>query len=95
MKVLLINIGKLKSAYKYGGLMAVLLVIVIAYYITVYMPHVDTMESLFTEFTSKKAEFSKMVVLVRDRGQFMEEVEGLDRDLKVAKSMLPDRKSVV
>ncbi|HRZ78885.1 MAG TPA: type 4a pilus biogenesis protein PilO [bacterium] len=94
MRVLLINIGKLKAAYKYGGLFAILLLIVLAYYITVYMPHMDTMESLFTEFTSKKAEFSKMVVLVRDRGQFMEEVEGLDRDLKVAISMLPDKKEI-
>ena len=35
-----------------------------------------------------------MVVLVRDRGQFMEEVEALDRDLKVAISMLPDKKEI-
>jgi len=94
MKALLVNIGKLKPAYKYGGLLGILLVIVIAYYITVYMPHLDRMEALFREFNSKKAEFSKMVVLVRDRGQFMEEVEALDRDLKVAISMLPDKKEI-
>lgn len=94
MKVLLVNIGKLKPAYKYGGLLAVLILIIMAYYITVYIPHLDKMESLFREFNSKKAEFSKMVVLVRDRGQFMEEVEGLDRDLKVAISMLPDKKEI-
>ena len=72
----------------------VLVVIIAVYYVTVYMPHVDTMESLYREFNSKKAEFSKMVVLVRDRGQFMEEVEALDRDLKVAISMLPDKKEI-
>jgi type IV pilus assembly protein PilO len=94
MKALLVNIGKLKPAYKYGGLLAVLILIVLAYYVTVYIPHLDKMESLFREFNSKKAEFSKMVVLVRDRGQFMEEVEGLDRDLKVAISMLPDKKEI-
>jgi type IV pilus assembly protein PilO len=94
MKALLVNIGKLKPAYKYGGLLGILLVIVIAYYVTVYMPHLDRMEALFREFNSKKAEFSKMVVLVRDRGQFMEEVEALDRDLKVAISMLPDKKEI-
>lgn len=94
MKALLVNIGKLKPAYRYGGLLGILLVIVLAYYVTVYMPHLDKMESLFREFNSKKAEFSKMVVLVRDRGQFMEEVEGLDRDLKVAISMLPDKKEI-
>ncbi len=94
MKALLVNIGKLKPAYKYGGLLVVLILIVLAYYITVYIPHLDKMEALFREFNSKKAEFSKMVVLVRDRGQFMEEVEGLDRDLKVAISMLPDKKEI-
>lgn len=94
MKALLVNIGKLKPAYKYGGLLGILVVIMLAYYITVYMPHLDRMESLFGEFNAKKAEFSKMVVLVRDRGQFMEEVEALDRDLKVAISMLPDKKEI-
>lgn len=94
MKALLVNIGKLKPAYKYGGLLGILLIIVLAYYVAVYMPHIDKMESLFREFNSKKAEFSKMVVLVRDRGQFMEEVEALDRDLKVAISMLPDKKEI-
>lgn len=94
MKSLLVNIGKLKPAYRYGGLLVVLVVIIAVYYVTVYMPHVDTMESLYREFNSKKAEFSKMVVLVRDRGQFMEEVEALDRDLKVAISMLPDKKEI-
>ena len=94
MKSLLVNIGKLKPAYRYGGLLLVIVVIVAVYYVTVYMPHVDTMESLYREFNSKKAEFSKMVVLVRDRGQFMEEVEALDRDLKVAISMLPDKKEI-
>lgn len=94
MKALLVNIGKLKPAYKYGGLLGILIVIMLAYYITVYMPHLDKMESLFGEFNAKKAEFSKMVVLVRDRGQFMEEVEALDRDLKVAISMLPDKKEI-
>ena len=72
----------------------IIVVIIAVYYVTVYMPHVDTMESLYREFSSKKAEFSKMVVLVRDRGQFMEEVEALDRDLKVAISMLPDKKEI-
>ena len=94
MKSLLVNIGKLKPAYRYGGLLLVIVVIIAVYYVTVYMPHVDTMESLYREFNSKKAEFSKMVVLVRDRGQFMEEVEALDRDLKVAISMLPDKKEI-
>ncbi len=94
MKSLLVNIGKLKPAYRYGGLLLVIVIIVAVYYVTVYMPHVDTMESLYREFNSKKAEFSKMVVLVRDRGQFMEEVEALDRDLKVAISMLPDKKEI-
>lgn len=94
MKSLLVNIGKLKPAYRYGGLLVVLVIIIAVYYVTVYMPHVDTMESLYREFNSKKAEFSKMVVLVRDRGQFMEEVEALDRDLKVAISMLPDKKEI-
>ena len=94
MKSLLVNIGKLKPAYRYGGLLLVLVVIIAVYYVTVYMPHVDTMESLYREYNSKKAEFSKMVVLVRDRGQFMEEVEALDRDLKVAISMLPDKKEI-
>ncbi len=94
MKSLLVNIGKLKPAYRYGGLLLVIVIIVAVYYVTVYMPHVETMESLYREFNSKKAEFSKMVVLVRDRGQFMEEVEALDRDLKVAISMLPDKKEI-
>ncbi len=94
MKSLLVNIGKLKPAYRYGGLLLVIVVIIAVYYVTVYMPHVETMESLYREFNSKKAEFSKMVVLVRDRGQFMEEVEALDRDLKVAISMLPDKKEI-
>jgi len=94
MKALLVNIGKLKPSYKYGGLLAVLILIVLAYYVTVYIPHLNKMESLFREFNAKKSEFSKMVVLVRDRGQFMEEVEGLDRDLKVAISMLPDKKEI-
>ncbi len=94
MKSLLVNIGKLKPAYRYGGLLLVLVVIIAVYYVTVYMPHVDRMEALYREFNSKKAEFSKMVVLVRDRGQFMEEVEALDRDLKVAISMLPDKKEI-
>jgi len=94
MKSLLVNIGKLKPAYRYGGLLLVLVIIIAVYYVTVYMPHVETMESLYREFNSKKAEFSKMVVLVRDRGQFMEEVEALDRDLKVAISMLPDKKEI-
>ena len=94
MKSLLVNIGKLKPAYRYGGLLLVLVIIVAVYYVMVYMPHVETMESLYREFNSKKAEFSKMVVLVRDRGQFMEEVEALDRDLKVAISMLPDKKEI-
>lgn len=94
MKSLLVNIGKLKPAYRYGGLLLVVVVIIVVYYVTVYMPHVDRMESLYREFNSKKAEFSKMVVLVRDRGQFMEEVEALDRDLKVAISMLPDKKEI-
>ena len=94
MKSLLVNIGKLKPAYRYGGLLLVIVVIIAVYYVTVYMPHVDTMESLYREFNSKKAEFSKMVVLVRDRDQFMEEVEALDRDLKVAISMLPDKKEI-
>ena len=94
MKSLLVNIGKLKPAYRYGGLLAVLVIIIAVYYVMVYMPHVETMESLYREFNSKKAEFSKMVVLVRDRGQFMEEVEALDRDLKVAISMLPDKKEI-
>ncbi len=94
MKALLINIGKLKQIYRYGALLAVLLIIVLAYYLTVYMPHLEKMENLFRQFNSKKAEFSNMVVLVRDRGQFMEEVEALDRDLKVAVSMLPDKKEI-
>ncbi|MBO7126426.1 type 4a pilus biogenesis protein PilO [bacterium] len=94
MKSLLVNIGKLKPAYRYGGLLLVIVIIIAVYYVTVYMPHVETMESLYREFNSKKAEFSKMVVLVRDRGQFMEEVEALDRDLKVAISMLPDKKEI-
>ncbi|MBP5405752.1 type 4a pilus biogenesis protein PilO [bacterium] len=94
MKSLLVNIGKLKPAYRYGALLLIIVAIVVVYYVTVYMPHVETMESLYREFNSKKAEFSKMVVLVRDRGQFMEEVEALDRDLKVAISMLPDKKEI-
>ena len=94
MKSLLVNIGKLKPAYRYGALLLIVVAIVAVYYFTVYMPHVETMESLYREFNSKKAEFSKMVVLVRDRGQFMEEVEALDRDLKVAISMLPDKKEI-
>ena len=94
MKSLLVNIGKLKPAYRYGALLLIIFSIVVVYYVTVYMPHVETMESLYREFNSKKAEFSKMVVLVRDRGQFMEEVEALDRDLKVAISMLPDKKEI-
>jgi len=94
MKALLVNIGKLKPAYRYGALLGTLIIILVAYYVTVYMPHLDRMESLFREFNAKKAEFSKMVVLVRDRGQFMEEVEALDRDLKVAISMLPDKKEI-
>jgi len=94
MKSLLVNIGKLKPAYRYGGLLLVIVIIIAVYYVTVYMPHRETMESLYREFNSKKAEFSKMVVLVRDRGQFMEEVEALDRDLKVAISMLPDKKEI-
>ncbi len=94
MKALLINIGKLKQAYRYGGLLGVLFLIVLVYYLTVYMPHLDKMENLFQQFNAKKTEFSNMVVLVRDRGQFMEEVEALDRDLKVAVSMLPDKKEI-
>ncbi|MGI6393216.1 MAG: type 4a pilus biogenesis protein PilO [bacterium] len=94
MKALLVNIGKLKPAYKYGGLLGILILIALAYYLAVYMPHVSTMKSLFEQFSSRKAEFSKTVVLVRDRGQFMEDVEALDRDLKVAISMLPDKKEI-
>lgn len=94
MNTLLVNIGKLKPAYRYGGLLVILVLIFAVYYAFVYMPHLEQMESLFREFNSKKAEFSKMVVLVRDRGQFMEEVEALDRDLKVAISMLPDKKEI-
>jgi len=94
MKALLVNIGKLKPAYRYGALLGVLLLIVLGYYLTVYVPHLEKMENLFRQFNSKKAEFSNMVVLVRDRGQFMEEVEALDRDLKVALSMLPDKNEI-
>jgi type IV pilus assembly protein PilO len=35
-----------------------------------------------------------MVVLVRDRGQYMEEVEHLDRELKYAITVLPDKKEI-
>ncbi|MBO4441187.1 type 4a pilus biogenesis protein PilO [bacterium] len=91
---LLISIGKLKSSYKYGALLVILVLITVAYYFTVYQPHVERMEQLYREFSSKKAEFSKTVVLVRDKGQFLEEVEALDRDLKVAISMLPDKREI-
>jgi len=94
MKALLINIGKLKPSYRYGGLFLVLLLIIFVYYLTVYIPYLDQAEYLFREFNSKKAEFSKMVVLAGARGQLLEEVEGLNRSLKVAINMLPDKKEI-
>lgn len=94
MKSLLVNIGKLKPAYRYGGLLLILVLIILVYYATVYMPHVDTMESLYSEYTSKKAQFSEKIVLVRDKQQYEEEVEALKRDFNVAVSMLPDQKEI-
>ena len=94
MKSLLVNIGKLKPAYRYGALLLVIVIIVAVYYVMVYMPHVDTMESLYREFNSKKSEFSNMVVRVREKGQYQEEVEALRRDLSVAKTMLPNQKEI-
>lgn len=94
MKNLLIKLGKLKPLYLWGGLGAALLLIIVIYYVAIYIPHQSRMEQMAEQFSAKKAEFSSMVVLVRDRGQFMEEVENLDRELKVAISMLPDKKEI-
>ncbi len=94
MKNALVLIGKLKPLYRWGGLGGVAVIIMAIYFIAIYLPHQSRMQEMSDQWTQKKAEFSSMVVLVRDRGQFMEEVENLDRELKVAISMLPDKKEI-
>ena len=94
MKQFLITIGKIKAQYRWGVVSAIMLIIVVAYYFVVFLPHQTKMKRMFDEYNSKKAEFTRLVVLVRDRGQFMEEVESLNRELKVAISMLPDKKEI-
>ncbi len=94
MKDLLINIGKLKPLYRWGGLGGVVLIIVLVYYFAVYLPHQNTMSELVKDFGAKKEEFSKMAVVVRDKAIYQEEVENLDRELRIAKSVLPEKKEI-
>ncbi len=91
---LLVLIGRQKALYRWGAIGAIMVGIVIAYFVTSFLPHQSRMEEMAEQFSQKRAEFSKMVVLVRDRGQYMEEVEHLDRELKYAITVLPDKKEI-
>ena len=91
---LLVLVGRQKALYRWGVLGLVMVGIVIAYFVTSFLPHQSRMEEMAEQFSQKRAEFSKMVVLVRDRGQYMEEVEHLDRELKYAITVLPDKKEI-
>ena len=94
LKTLLVLIGKQKPIYRWGVLGGVMAAIVAIYFVTTFLPHQSRMEEMVEQFSQKKAEFSKMVILVRERGQFMEEVEHLDRELKYAITVLPDKKEI-
>lgn len=91
---LLVLLGRQKALYRWGVLGVAMVAIVVAYFITSFLPHQSRMEEMAEQFSQKRAEFSKMVVLVRDRGQYMEEVEHLDRELKYAITVLPDKKEI-
>ncbi|HOW52419.1 MAG TPA: type 4a pilus biogenesis protein PilO [bacterium] len=92
--MLLVLIGKQKPLYRWGAIGVIMVGMVVAYFVTSFLPHQARMEEMAEQFSQKKAEFSKMVVLVRDRGQYMEEVEHLDRELKYAITVLPDKKEI-
>lgn len=91
---LLVIIGKQKPLYRWAGIGLLMVGLVVAYFVTTFLPHQSRMEEMAEQFSQKKAEFSKMVVLVRERGQYMEEVEHLDRELKYAVTVLPDKKEI-
>ncbi|MCK5807528.1 type 4a pilus biogenesis protein PilO [bacterium] len=94
MKDVLIQVGKLKTLYRFA-IVAILAVAIVALYVmAVYMPFRANMMKMKDEYSRRSTEFTKMVVLARDRAQFMEEVESLDRELKVAMSILPDKKEI-
>ncbi len=94
LKMVLALIGKQKPLYRWGLLAVVMVILTVIYFVTTFLPHQTRMEEMAEQFSQKKAEFSKMVVLVRDRGQFMEEVENLDREFKYAITVLPDKKEI-
>jgi len=94
MKDVLILIGKLKTIYRFAIVAILAVAIVALYVVAVYMPFRANMMEMKDEYSRRSTEFTKMVVLARDRAQFMEEVESLDRELKVAMSILPDKKEI-
>ena len=94
MKDVLILIGKLKVLYRFAIVAIISVAIVALYVVAVYMPFRANMMEMKDEYGRRSTEFTKMVVLARDRAQFMEEVESLDRELKVAMSILPDKKEI-
>jgi len=94
MKDVLIQIGKLKVLYRFAIVSILAVVIVALYVVAVYMPFRANMMEMKDEYSRRSTEFTKLVVLARDRAQFMEEVESLDRELKVAMSILPDKKEI-
>jgi len=94
LNTLLVLLGKQKALYRWGAMGVIMVIIVVSYFVTSFLPHQSRMEEMAEQFSQKRAEFSKMVVLVRDRGQYMEEVEHLDRELKYAITVLPDKKEI-
>jgi type IV pilus assembly protein PilO len=94
MKDVLIQIGKLKVLYRFAIVSVLAVAIVALYVVAVYMPFRANMMEMKDEYSRRSTEFTKLVVLARDRAQFMEEVESLDRELKVAMSILPDKKEI-
>lgn len=94
MNNILVTLGKLRAAYKWGGLFGLLFLMLLIYYFVVFVPHQEKMKNMVSEYNAKKAQFSKMVVMVGDRGRYLEEIESLNRELKVAVSMLPDKKEI-
>jgi len=94
MRDFLINMGKQKPLFRWGGVSLLLLILSIIYYVAALMPHNEKMEKMRKTYDSKVAELRKMAITVNTMGRYLEDIELLNRRFNVASRMLPEKKEI-
>lgn len=94
MKELLIKLGKVKSLIRWGVMVAVLLILGIAFNFLVVSSHNTRMKEMQSKYDQGRDEINRMKVVAAEKNSYLDEIERLNRNFRVASSMLPDKKEI-